>query len=1145
MTSKPIYSSLSAKRFLLVILVGASSLCYGQVTDNFSDGDFTLSPTWTGDGADFIINATPEQRLQLNAAGAGDSYLSTNFVSTSLDSVEWSFYIRQSFAPSGSNYGRVYLASDQVDVTGPVNGYYLQFGEAGALDQVELFRQTGVASASVLRGTTLIASPSFEISVKVKRDALGNWELFIDPLAGTNYVSEATGTEASHTTSSNFGMYCLYTASNTTKFYFDNIYMGPWIFDTSPPTITSLNVISSTAVDVKYSERVDQVTAETVTNYSANNGLGNPLSATRDGADLSLVHLVYATPFASGVTNTLTINNVEDVANNPIMAGSTDVFTYFLVVPATWGDVIITEIMADPTPQVALPNSDFIELHNRSSNFFDLVGWEFSDGGTPAVLGNHVLAPGGYVIVCPTASVIDFSGFGDVLGVASFPGLNIAGDNLTVRDSSGTLVDGVNYLLSWYKDGSKDDGGYTLELINPDAPCSGSDNWAASTSTWGGTPGQQNSIFSNALDITNPAVSGLNVLQINQLEVVFSESMDSSSLATASYAINNGIAVTSITLIQPDYLSVEINLANNLDSSAVYELTITGATDCSGNTLPAIKVPFAIGIIATRNDLLITEIYADPNPDISPDLPEAEFIEIFNTTSDVISLKGYTIADASTTSTIASGYILPNEYLTICSASFRPLFEVFGRVASVSSLPSLNNAGDELKLRDNNGNLINYVQYSDEWYQDDVKDGGGWTLELVNPNNTCPGGNNWKASNNPIGGTPGAQNSVYDLTPDTDSPSLLTAYVWSNTSIELRFDEAMDTVTALTASYVLSNGIGIGSITSVAPSYLNIMLTLSSALDTNEIVRITVRNIQDCPGNTISATNSVQLGLPARATVGDLIINEVLFDARTGGSDFVEIYNNSGNIISLANWELANFDKDTISNNSKITELPELLFPGEYYALTEDPVNILEEYPLSVVSRLFKVVDVPTYNNDEGSVYLITPQNEISDLLEFTDGMQFALLNNPDGVSLERTDFNRPSSEVTNWHSAAESVGFATPGYKNSQYYAAESEDDLVTIDPQIFSPDNDGYQDQVNISYRLDGPSYVGNITIFDAKGRLIRYLMRSELLAPEGTISWDGITEEREKARTGIFIVYFEAFDLNGKVVKQKKTCVLASRL
>src|SRR6218665_989226 len=300
-------------RFIFILFIFITSFASAQVSDNFSDGDFTTSPAWSGDTAEFIVNAS--QQLQLNNTVAGASYLSTASPASSLNNIQWTFYIKQSFAPSGSNYGRVFLASDQANLESTTsNGYYLQFGEAGSLDAVELFRKTGATSTSVCRGTSGQIAASFAIGVKVTRDAAGNWALSVDPAGGTAYALQASGTDNTYTTTSFFGVACVYTVSSATKFYFDDFYNGTPVVDVTPPSIVSSTVISNTQLDVLFNESVDVRTAQTLTNYSADNGLVNPSAALRDAGNFAMVHLTFATPFTSGLLNTLTVTNVRDLS---------------------------------------------------------------------------------------------------------------------------------------------------------------------------------------------------------------------------------------------------------------------------------------------------------------------------------------------------------------------------------------------------------------------------------------------------------------------------------------------------------------------------------------------------------------------------------------------------------------------------------------------------------------------------------------------------------------------------------------------------------------------------------------------------------------------------------------------------------------
>ncbi len=217
------------RHLLAAFILCAVSTAQAQFVDDFSDGDFTNDPAWSGDDAVFMVNAS--QQLQLNNTVAGTSQLRSANAMATLDDKEWRVRVKQTFSGSASNYGRVYLVSDQADLTGPLNGYYLLFGEANSNDAVELFEQTGTASVSVCRGTEALIANSFDVGVQAKRDAAGNWQLLVDAAGGTNYVLQASGTSATHTTSTYIGVRCTYTVSNANKFFYDDVYAGPvvWI----------------------------------------------------------------------------------------------------------------------------------------------------------------------------------------------------------------------------------------------------------------------------------------------------------------------------------------------------------------------------------------------------------------------------------------------------------------------------------------------------------------------------------------------------------------------------------------------------------------------------------------------------------------------------------------------------------------------------------------------------------------------------------------------------------------------------------------------------------------------------------------------------------------------------------------------------
>lgn len=1121
---------------ILLFLIFATQTSFAQFTDDFTDGDFTSNPTWAGDDVNWTVDLN-ELRTNGPAVTPTTTYLST--ASATATNAEWNFLANPKCATSSGNYMDVVLVSDVANVSGNFNGYFVRIG--GTPDEVSLFRKDGATSTKIIDGTDgLIASSSNNPTrVKVVRDASDNWTLEVDNTGATNYISQGTIVDATYSTSSFFGVTVTYSASNNTKYYLDEIYVGPIIVDVTAPTITSLIIISSTQLDVMFNETVEQITAETESNYSVNNGIGNPSSALRDGTDLKLVHLTFATPFTSGLQNTITINGVEDLSANPTV-NETGNFTYVATGTAGYRDVIVNEIFADPSPQVALPLIEFVEIYNRGTNNYDLSNWTLSDGSATATLGNYILMQGEYLIICPMADTAQFSSYGNVLGVNSFPSLNNSGDNVILKDNNAVLIDQVSYLDDWYNDAVKDDGGWSLELKNPTLPCSGSNNWTASNDASGGTPGMVNSVFDNSPDVTVPRISSVNVSSLSQVIVTFTESMDSLSLVGATFTFSNGLTATNVLPVGPEFNSAIIDFTPVIDSVTLYSLSIAGATDCSGNSISNTLSYFGIGVKPHKYDLLINEIF--PNPASSPGLPPNEFIEIRNVTAKVINLNGCIYSDPTSTATLGNRIIYPNGLLIICATADEIMFGAnFGRALGISPWPSLNNSGDVLTLKNADGELIHKVSYSDSWYQDATKEDGGWTLEMIDPLNPCGEETNWRASVNPDGGTPGAYNSINATNPDVDAPVISIAVPSDSITLQITFSEVMDSVALVNANYAIDNGVNILSLNYIDEKKISLSLDPLTYLQYDIIYTVTAVGCEDCVGN--NATTTKTFALPEQGAAGDLVINEILYDPRSTGDDFVEIYNNSQKIINLKDWVFANRSNDTIANNLVITSDDFLLYPGEYAAFTEDASNVLMEYPLGNASRIFEVTDLPSYNNGEGTVYLINNLNEMVDGFTYSDDMQFSLLNSVDGVSLERLDFNRPTSDATNWHSAAESVNFATPGYENSQLSQTDNSGTVV-IDPSVFSPDNDGYQDVINITYEFTEPGFVANVTIFDKIGRPVKFLAQNELLGNSGVISWDGINELREKANMGVYICYFEVFNTSGKVEKYKVPFVLAAK-
>jgi hypothetical protein len=358
--------------------------------------------------------------------------------------------------------------------------------------------------------------------------------------------------------------------------------------------------------------------------------------------------------------------------------------------------------------------------------------------------------------------------------------------------------------------------------------------------------------------------------------------------------------------------------------------------------------------------------------------------------------------------------------------------------------------------------------------------------------------------------------------------------------LEFYFNEGMDSSSLALCTLTFDPSLTVQNkyIQGAYPSMMTIQL--NENIMPSQLYNYTINPISDCWLNSIGRNG--EFILPELPQLGDVIINEILQNPKNGGQDWVELYNNSNKVINLKDWLLANFDDDTISNFKSISS-NYLLKPNDFVVLGEDSSFVKQTYPFSVPGK-FLYSELPSYDNDSSTVYIIY-NSEVIDQVSYLDTWHFQLLDNTDGVSLERIDPNGLSSSSFNWHSAAESIGFASPGRKNSQYLPALTNGNF-NLSSDLISPDNDGYQDVVQLNYQMSEAGMLGKVTIYDDRGRLIRTICSNELLGTEGTLSWDGLTDNFVKASIGVYVLFFEAFSTNGSLFfAQRKAITVAGKL
>lgn len=547
-----------------------------------------------------------------------------------------------------------------------------------------------------------------------------------------------------------------------------------------------------------------------------------------------------------------------------------------------------------------------------------------------------------------------------------------------------------------------------------------------------------------------------------------------------------------------------------------------------------------------RYDLLITELMADPSPTVG--LPGNEWLELKNTSSSPVNLQGWRIGDNNGQSGPMPDFLLqPDSLVIVCTGSAVAAMSVFGNTISVTSFPSLDNDGEEIVLKSSDGKIIHAISYTTEWYQNELKKQGGWTLEMIDVHNPCSGISNWKASNNTKGGTPGAINSVDAVNNDQQAPELINAFVKDNSTIVIVFNEPVDSASSsLLSNYIVDGDITLNSTEALSPSFYQVELKTTTSLEQNKIYTITVNNLTDCTGNLIGTKNTAKFGLPADAIASDIIINEILFNPKSAGYDYVELYNRSNKIVDAAKLYIANRNSSgDIGSIIQLTANPFYLFPGDYVVATEDAGNLALNYLVQNPKAVLKNSSLPTFPDDEGFVVILNHQGDVIDEVNYSDDWHFKLIDNAEGISLERVDAEGASQNGDNWHSAASTAGFGTPGYKNSQFKNQQVIAATIEVSPKVFSPDNDGFDDIARIQYKLNEPGYVANLTIFDAAGRPVRNLVRNGTMAITGYWNWDGLNDKGVKLPVGTYILFTEIFNLQGKKQRFKNTVVLARRL
>jgi len=739
-------------RSIAWILVWLPFSLMGQVADDFTDGDFINNPPWYGDTGSFEVNTA--RQLHLSAIGSDTACLATGL--NPFQEMEWEFWIKLSFNTSLNNYTRVYLIADQPDLEVPLNGLFLQFGGSG--DSIGFYRQTGSQHDLLYRfpcGSTGHSTNVFRI--KVFYYINNAWLFMADSTGGRNFIPMGGINPSLTPTGNHFGLFCRFTSSNSTKVYFDDCYAGPLRRDTVPPVVKFAELPDSMTIRLLFSEAVTASSALDPDHYYLRRMMTNPVQLSFDPQEEGCVILKCPEPFPDGITDTLEVSGILDGEGNQ-MGDTLLGLAWYEVKPF---DVLITEILADPDPGTGLPVSEFLELLNSSSFPVNLKNWRLIVGTSTKIFPSHNLLPGSRLIISSDSAYLSY-GAALLLFTGQYA-LSNEGNELTLANEAGRVIHSVTYHADWYGDSYKKEGGWSLEMMDPENPCGCASNWAPSVAHLGGTPGSANSVAQSNPDITAPYLVRGAITGDDLLTLYFSEPVDSSTIINQnSWTIYPGIAeIESINPHSPGFTGADLKLNSGFEKGVVYHIAAPfRMKDCAGNPADTtLEVKVGIPDTITPGDVVINELLPNPYPG------GVRFAELYNVSQKLLDVKEIVLEGNPVTQNTV--LLFPGDYLCL-SEDPDDILQRYPDPAprqhlKVEKFPDLPESSGTIRISTlHDGTLLDQVDYSEEMHYGYLTDPEGVSLEKLDPGRLEFIRENWHSASFTSGfATPGKRNSTF------------------------------------------------------------------------------------------------------------------------------------------------------------------------------------------------------------------------------------------------------------------------------------------------------------------------------------------------------------------------------------------------
>ncbi len=296
-----------------------------------------------------------------------------------------------------------------------------------------------------------------------------------------------------------------------------------------------------------------------------------------------------------------------------------------------------------------------------------------------------------------------------------------------------------------------------------------------------------------------------------------------------------------------------------------------------------------------------------------------------------------------------------------------------------------------------------------------------------------------------------------------------------------------------------------------------------------------------CKEDQDNSNNSFYKIVPIGFTFGSVIINEIMYEPDIDNCEFIEFFNNTGKLINIKGWKIV----DEKQNEYILSNLEMFIPSNSYFVLGADSIMInkysLQDYPYK---KILGIASLGLTNNGKLIILKDLYGNTIDSVCYNPDWHNKNYVSTKN-ISLERINTRINGNDSFNWSSSVSSTG-ATPSKQNSIFSINKNTMAKISISPNPFSPDNDGFEDFSIINYSLAQNISQIRVKIFDSRGRLVRTLLNNQPSGSNGSIIFNGLDDEGNPLRIGIYIVFLEAINSKlGTIETLKKAIVVARKL